>query len=408
MPTLGSPRHEHDDGDALRVRRTFLESVEAHMRWTFRFRADMCSTIVVALLCLAVSANASAQLRYIGQQIVPTGYIYSDTVVGGLSGIDFDPHSGQFYAISDDRSPDARFYTLTLDLTRFNRRLGPGMAGVRFTGVHPLLDQDGTRFTGRRVDPEAIRLHPHSGTLLWTSEGNARRGAAPFVREMNTAGEPLREFELPSQYLARSGQEWGVRDNLAFESIAVTPSGRSVVVAVENALLQDGPAASRRSGSACRVLVFDHDSGSARAQFVYQVDAVVAPSLLPNGLKTNGLAELLALDEDLFVAVERSFSAGSRLSIRLYLTRTAGATDVAALDALHGASYQVMHKSLLLDLTDLTNEDGSALWLDNIEAISFGPRLENGNRTLILVADNNFSNGQQTQFLAFEITRVLH
>lgn len=368
----------------------------------------MCFTIAVALLGLAVSTNASAQLRYIGQQIVPTGYIYANTVVGGLSGIDFDPHTEEFYAISDDRSSDARFYTLTLDLTQFNRRLDPGMAGVRFTGMHPLLDRDGKRFTGRRVDPEAIRLHPRSGTLLWTSEGNPRRGVAPFVREMNTAGEPLCEFELPSQYLARTGREWGVRDNLAFESIAITPSGRHVVVAVENALAQDGPAASRRSGSACRVLVFDHDSGTARAQFVYEVDAVVAPSLLPNGLKTNGLAELLALDEDLFIAVERSFSAGSRLSIRLYLTRTAGATDVSALDALQGAGYRVMHKSLLLDLTGLTNEDGSALWLENIEAISFGPRLENGNRTLILMADNNFSNSQQTQFLAFEITQALH
>ena len=38
----------------------------------------------------------------------------------------------------------------------------------------------------------------------------------------------------------------------------------------------------------------------------------------------------LAVDEDLFIAVERSFSAGSRLSIRLYLTHTAGATDVSA------------------------------------------------------------------------------
>lgn len=372
------------------------------------FKLGVRSSAIAGLLCLMLGVDAHAQLRYIGQQIVPTGYTYADTIVGGLSGIDFDPDTGEFYAISDDRSSDARFYTLTLDLTRFNRRLGPGMSGVRFTGVHPLLDRDGKRFAGRSVDPEAIRLHPRSGTLLWTSEGNARRDAAPFVREMNAAGEPLREFELPTQYLARAGHTWGVRDNLAFESIAITPSGRHVVVAVENALAQDGPAASRRSGSACRVLVFDHDSGTVRAQYVYQVDAVVAPSLMPNGTETNGLTELLALDEDLFIAVERSFSAGSRLSIRLYLTRTAEATDVSALDSLHGASYRVMHKSLLLDLTDLTNEDGSALWLDNIEAISFGPHLENGNRTLVLVADNNFRNSQQTQFLAFEITQTLH
>jgi hypothetical protein len=41
--------------------------------------------------------------------------------------------------------------------------------------------------------------------------------------------------------------------------------------------------------------------------------------------------------------------------------------------------------------------------LDNIEGISWGPRLANGNRTLVLVADNNFADNQVTQFLAFEV-----
>ena len=66
-----------------------------------------------------------------------------------------------------------------------------------------------------------------------------------------------------------------------------------------------------------------------------------------------------------------------------------------------------MKKRLLLDLTELTNEDGSPLWLENIEAISFGPTLPTGNRTLVLVADNNFQNSQQTQFLAFEVVGPL-
>ena len=67
-----------------------------------------------------------------------------------------------------------------------------------------------------------------------------------------------------------------------------------------------------------------------------------------------------------------------------------------------------MPKRLLLDLSTLTNDDGSALWLDNIEAVSFGPVLPNGNRTLVLVSDNNFKASQQTQFLAFEIDQQLH
>ena len=356
---------------------------------------------------LASVGDAAAQLRYLGQQIVPTGHRHESTEVGGLSGLDFDVDRGLFYAISDERSRDARFYTLTLNISRFNRQVGPGMAGVQFTGVHHLLDRDGKRFEGRSVDPEAIRLHPRAKTLLWSSEGDPRKDVAPFLREMTIAADPQREFALPPQFYGAPGRARGVRNNLAFESLAITPSGKRALAATENALAQDGPQSSRRSGSACRVLVIDHASGAVVAQHVYAVDAVVAPSLLPNGMETNGLSELLAVDEDQFIAVERSYSAGSRLSIRLYLTRTAGATDVSALDALEGATYRSMDKTLLLDLDQLANEDGTQLWLDNIEAISFGPILPNGNRTLVLLSDNNFQNSQQTQFLAFEVTQPL-
>lgn len=361
---------------------------------------------LLALTLALLAGEAAAQLRYLGQQIVPTGHRFQDTEVGGLSGLDFDPATGRFYAISDERSRAARFYTLTIDPARFDRTLAPGMAGIRFTGVHRLPDLDGGPFEGRRVDPEAIRLHPRTGTLIWSSEGDPRRAAAPFVREMSAEGAPLRELALPAQLLPAAAGG-GVRANLALESVAVTPSGTRVLTATENALAQDGAASSRRATSDCRVVVFDHASGRALGQYVYRVDPVVAPSLLPDGLETNGLAELLALDEDLFIAVERSFSAGSRLSIRLYLTRTEGATDVSALDSLAGAAYAPMHKTLLLDLSTLANADGTPLWLDNIEAISFGPSLPNGNRTLVLMSDNNFQASQQTQFLAFEIAQAL-
>ncbi len=65
-----------------------------------------------------------------------------------------------------------------------------------------------------------------------------------------------------------------------------------------------------------------------------------------------------------------------------------------------------MSKALLLDLGMVTNDDGSALLLDNVEGIAWGLTLANGTRTLILVADNNFSTTQFTQFVALEVTAV--
>jgi len=41
--------------------------------------------------------------------------------------------------------------------------------------------------------------------------------------------------------------------------------------------------------------------------------------------------------------------------------------------------------------------------LDNIEGISMGPVLANGNRSIVLVSDNNFADSQFTQFIAMEV-----
>ena len=50
---------------------------------------------------------------------------------------------------------------------------------------------------------------------------------------------------------------------------------------------------------------------------------------------------------------------------------------------------QAVTQTQLLDLSDLRNDDNSALALDNIEGITFGP-LVGDKATLVLVSDNNF------------------
>ena len=43
--------------------------------------------------------------------------------------------------------------------------------------------------------------------------------------------------------------------------------------------------------------------------------------------------------------------------------------------------------------------------LDNFEGMALGPKLPNGNDTLIVVSDNNFNPSQRTAFLFFEIVK---
>ena len=41
--------------------------------------------------------------------------------------------------------------------------------------------------------------------------------------------------------------------------------------------------------------------------------------------------------------------------------------------------------------------------VDNLEGMTWGPKLPNGERSLILVSDNNFSATQVTQFVALAV-----
>ncbi len=365
--------------------------------------------ILLLTLVLFQSAIASdvGELRYLGRQIVPTGTQAFGTTVGGLSGIDYDPVSNTYWVLSDDRSQrqPARFYNLSLDLSGFNKDPSPGMTGVTFHSVTFLMQPDGTPFPKKEadpahtVDPESIRLHQPTGGLYWTSEGDMSVPVAPFVREMKTDGRAVRELNLLAKYKPRSASDKtrGVRDNLSLESLAFSIDGTRLYTAPENALYQDGPKASSGGVSMVRVAVFDVATGQPEAEFAYPVEPVASKPVPAGSSATNGLSEMLAVDEGSFIMVERAYSPPGGVKVRLYLAGLDGATDVSGRSSLKEGGYTPMTKRLLLDLGTL------GISPDNIEGMTFGKPLKNGHRTLILVSDNNFNFFQVTQFLAFEV-----
>lgn len=335
----------------------------------------------------------SLELRYIGEATFPTGYTFEGTEVGGLSGIDYDAHRKLFYAISDDRSSAARFYTLAIDLN--DGRLDNG--DVAFTKATTLLDKNGAPFIAGTLDPESIRFSNFSHTLYWTSEGDADQLLPPFVRQMRLDGSFVRELATPQKYVPTSDASAGIRNNLAFESLSFSADGKTIYTATENALNQDGPAASLEDESPSRVLQFSLWSAKLRSEYIYKTDTVADEPIPADQFSTNGLVEILALAPGEFLTLERSFSVGVGNAIKIYKTTTTGASRVQGLDSIEGKHVRTMKKELVLDLATL------GITLDNIEGMSFGPRLPTGERSLILVSDNNFSATQFTQFLAFAI-----
>ena len=380
--------------------------------------------LATAVASTAAVAQAPFGLSYLGQQIVPSGLQFQGTTVGGLSGIDYSASSGRYVAIADDRSAvnPARFYELSLDLSLFQRTATPGLSGVTFNSVTTILTPSGTPFALNTVDPEGIRRNPATGSLFWSNEG--QRAAvgfqSPTVREMSPDGSYVRDFAVPSYYLPSGSvagnlpDDRGIVNNLAFESLTLSTDGRTLYTATENALIQDGPVASLIQGSPTRLLAFDVASGASRGEYVYRTEPVALPPQPAGGFATNGLTDLLAIGEGQFIAIERSFAAGAATpgtpvtgnTIRLYSVDIRNATNVAGLESFAGLADLVpADKQLLLDLSSLRNDDGSALALDNIEGLTFGPSF-NGAATLILASDNNFSGTQFTQFVALTLAPI--
>ncbi len=357
-----------------------------------------------ALAALGLPAAAGAadiQLRFIGQQSIPTGTLYGGVEFGGISGLDLDRRTGTYWAISDDRGGERgtpRFYNLSLSFD------AAGFSAAAINGQAFMRRPDGTPFpaTARTVDPEGIRVLPN-GNLVWSSEGNFSTAPAnlyqPFVREMRTDGAFVREFTLPPGFDYVDDATAGGRNNKLFEALAVAPNG-TVFVANEDALIPDGPITTLTNGSVVRVTAFDPASGTPSAQYAYELPSIPKAPAVAGGAADNGLPELLALSDTSFIALERAFAAGSGNTIKLALASLDGATNVLGVPSLAGAEYAPMRKEYLLDL------DALGIRLDNTEALSFGPALANGNRTLVLASDNNFSAAQTTQFLAFEIVPV--
>ena len=360
------------------------------------------SLIVLAAALSAAAASAAApKLSFIGQQILPTATFYGGTQVGGLSGIDYIGGTS-FVAISDDRSQvnNARFYTLDLALT------STAFTGVSFSKVTEFKTPAGTPYPILQIDPESIRRLPN-GNYVYSSEGDTSRGIDAFIREARPDGSYVRDLTLPAGFQQTAGGPTGIRNNLAFESLTLSADGKTITSGTENALLQDGPAAAFGTGSPSRIFKLDNATGLPGAQYVYDVNPVASPSTPPGAFSTNGLVELLDIGHGQELALERSFVSGlvtpfstTGNSIQIYLIDTNGATDVSGFASLAGQTYTPVTKTLLFDL------DSLHIPLDNIEGITFGPTLENGRRSLILVSDNNFSPTQFTQFLAFEVAGV--
>jgi hypothetical protein len=380
-----------------------------------RKRIFVLITVMLALVLLSpavptpakdAGAQTVVEVEFLGEVVVPTGVEFGGTEIGGLSSITYDPNRGVYYTLSDDQGnrptgDPVRNYTVAIDLADGTLDAGD----VEFVAFTQLFESQKTPFAPGGLDPEGFTLG-REGFVFMSSEGNifANPIIDPFIRRYNHNGRVTANLPIPDKYIP-NGVDWGVRFNLSFESLNVTPDGRNLVTAGEGALFQDGPASSFTNGSLARILVYDLNQRTPIVEYVYELAPWAESSAI---FGVNGIVEVLPIDDaGTLLVMERSFSVGGVLGggtgnvVVINEVSTQGATDVLGIDALYDGGSPIAFTPV--SQRQVFAFDDLGIPIDNIEGMTFGPTLPDGRQTLVIVSDNNFSAGQFTQFIVLAL-----
>jgi hypothetical protein len=375
------------------------------------------SLFSLAFLVLIYSCSASKKassnlstgisaIKFISEYDLPHNMEFKGTIVGGLSGIDYDAGRNLYYMISDDPSTKGptRCYTARIAFTE------KGIDSVKIVDMTPLLDENGNTYadiTKDRVhsaDVEAMRYDDKRDELIWSSEGqryirdSIKDLENPAIVIMDRGGHFKDSFDLPSNMHIQL-QEKGPRHNEVFEGLSFDENHSHVFVSLESPIYEDGPRAAGGDTTAwIRILKFNRKLKQSVAQYAYQIDAVPYPANPPGAFKVNGVSDILYTGNDKFIVIERGYSTGRGPSdVRIYLADAKGAEDISFQSLSLDPPKHPLAKKLLLDMNALER------YIDNVEGVTFGPNLSNGHRTLVFVTDDNFAAKQKTQFFLFEI-----
>lgn len=230
------------------------------------------------------------------------------------------------------------------------------------------------------LDFEGITVSPHEkGMVFLSNEGKGKE--VPDIRkyDLNT-GKNAARVKMPVVFSK-------ARPNLGLESLTMTADGGEMWTANEEALAVDGDTSTQEHGTTVRLvrIIPGTETYAVSAQYAYETDPIPTgliplPSARAGGESRGGVSDLVALPNGRLLVLERSFlnrGLASSLGSWIYLVDFTGATDINGnVLGLKGQDYKPVKKTLLWS--------GS---VGNLEGLTLGPALGNGNRTLIGVTD---------------------
>ena len=361
--------------------------------------------IIISMLFLFIAkinnaqnnSNTIKELRFIGEQIIPAHTEFKNTKVGGLSSIDYA--NGKFYLISDDKGKPVRFYKMQLNYNK------DSFSEIKINKVINIETDE------EFIDSESLRFDKFNNSFFWTSEGNYKKGVSPKIFEINAEGKEIKTHKTPNIFQAKNNTKTiGTRRNGTFEALSMSINPYVYWVGMELPLKQDGEEPKIEKGNyPIRISKIDKKTDELKYQFVYNLDEIPKNSIPKNKFIVNGCPEILELDSTNFLVLERAYASGHKdggNTVKIYITDFSKATDVRNIQSLKNHKYTSAKKTLLFNFETIRNKLTNGI-VDNVEGITFGKVLENGNQTIVVVSDNNFNkfNPQLNQFIVFEIIK---
>ncbi|MBQ4811464.1 hypothetical protein A7985_11375 [Pseudoalteromonas luteoviolacea] len=348
--------------------------------------------LFLALLIPFSSYSATMQLAFLDEFIIPANLHVNGDEVGGLSSIEYV--DSKYLLIADD-ADKPRYFQASIDIEKKQ------ITQVKFEKSHALVNKGAK---SGFVDPESLRAIPNSKDIVWCSEGSVKYQQAPAIYLQSSDG--LSSFKLPKMFDISDNA--GPRHNAVFEGLTLAISGKGIWASMEGALKQDGEEANIKHGAMVRISHFDFATKQLDKQFAYYLEPLVKrPEAKADAFRTTGLVEILQVNEHQFLTMERSYTSGLKdggNSVSIYLIDIEKATDIKTMASLKNQQYRPAEKTLVLDMETVKAQLGSQ-HIDNLEGMTFGPKLANGNQSLLMVSDNNFNvHGKQlSQVLLFEV-----
>src|SRR5215510_4091052 len=274
--------------------------------------------MALSLICAAAAPAVLAEPTFVnglaldGAMLDRSGGTDANTGrVGYFSDIYYDPARGHWWALSD-RGPGggALHYETRVQQFRLKvDRTTGAISGFKILKTVIFKDEsrdpldgiapDPTNELGNAFDPEGFVVHPKSGHFLVSDE------YGPSLYEFNRRGKLVRAFTTPDNLIPRNGNTpnfaggdpepntAGKRTNRGFEGLAISPDGDHVYAMLQSAMLDEGGS----NGRCVRLVQFDTETGTAVAQYAYQMEGAS---------QGRGISALVAVNDHEFLVLERN------------------------------------------------------------------------------------------------------